>query len=322
MIRPRAGDLISRRAALHTLTAASLGLIVGGGAHGYWYERHRLGVTRAALPVAGLPVALHGLRVALLTDLHLSETLARADLDRAVRMAMAERPDLIILGGDFVSFQDHRYMDECAEALVALSAPYGVFAVLGNHDDDVDMPRALTRRGIEVLKDARTQVTVRGEKLALIGLQFWTRQTAEITRLMRGSEGTTVLLAHDPRRFAQAAALNIPLVLSGHTHGGQIVLPGIGAIAARKFPIAEGMIRRENTTMFVSRGIGTVYVPCRINCPPEVALLTLTRLVGRAGTSHGGHDDHHDAPHDDRRDDRRDFEDPLAPPNPSRHALV
>lgn len=282
MALPRFDDVIGRRTALQAVAAAGIGLIVGGGAHGYWYERHRLGVTRAALPVAGLPVPLHGLRVALLTDLHLSETLAREDLDRAVRLTMAERPDIIVLGGDFVSFQDRGYMDECAEALVPLSAPYGVFAVLGNHDDDVEMPRALTKRGIEVLKDARTQVTVRGEAIALIGLQFWTRQTAEITRLMRGADGTTVLLAHDPRRFAQAAALNIPLMLSGHTHGGQIVLPGLGAIAARKFPVAEGTIRRENTTMFVSRGIGTVYVPCRINCPPEVALLTLTRLVGRA----------------------------------------
>jgi hypothetical protein len=86
-----------------------------------------------------------------------------------------------------------------------------------------------------------------------------------------------VLLAHDPRRLTQAASLNIPLVLSGHTHGGQIVVPGIGALAARKFPIAEGTAQRENTLLFVSRGVGTVYVPVRINCPPEVAVLTLTR---------------------------------------------
>lgn len=275
-----AGTLVGRRTALRALGAAGLGLLVGGGAHGYLYERHRLGVTRASLPVSGLPEALNGLRVALLTDVHLSETLPREDLDRTVQLTMAERPDLIVLGGDYVSFQDRTYMDTCADALAPLTAPNGVFAVLGNHDDDVDMPRALSRHGVEVLKDARTTVTVRDERLELIGLRFWTRQTAEITRLMRGANGTTVLLAHDPRRFAQAAALNIPLVLSGHTHGGQIVLPGLGALAARKFPVSEGSIRRENTTMFVSRGIGTVYVPCRINCPPEVAILTLTRHTG------------------------------------------
>jgi predicted MPP superfamily phosphohydrolase len=84
-----------------------------------------------------------------------------------------------------------------------------------------------------------------------------------------------VLLAHDPRRLNEAAALDIPLVLSGHTHGGQVVLPGLGAVAAQKFPIVAGLGRLRQTVMFVSRGIGTVYVPVRLNCPPEVALLTL-----------------------------------------------
>ena len=86
-----------------------------------------------------------------------------------------------------------------------------------------------------------------------------------------------ILLAHDPRRLAEAAALDIPLVLSGHTHGGQVVLPGVGAVAAQKFPVVAGIGRRDSTTMFVSRGVGTVYVPVRINCPPEVAVLTLRR---------------------------------------------
>ena len=91
----------------------------------------------------------------------------------------------------------------------------------------------------------------------------------------RKATGTVVLLAHDPRRLTEAASLNIPLVLSGHTHGGQVVLPGLGAIAAQKFPVVAGIGRRSQTTLFVSRGVGTVYAPVRINCPPEVAVLTL-----------------------------------------------
>ena len=87
----------------------------------------------------------------------------------------------------------------------------------------------------------------------------------------------TILLAHDPRRLTEAAALDVPLVLSGHTHGGQVVLPLVGAIAAQKFPVVAGLGHRERTTMFVSRGVGTVYVPVRLNCPPEVAVLTLRR---------------------------------------------
>jgi len=75
----------------------------------------------------------------------------------------------------------------------------------------------------------------------------------------------------------QAATLGVSLVLSGHTHGGQIVPPGLGPIAARKFPVAAGSLRRERTTLYVSRGLGTVFLPIRFNCPPEVNLLTLVR---------------------------------------------
>jgi uncharacterized protein len=108
-----------------------------------------------------------------------------------------------------------------------------------------------------------------------VGIRFWTRKASDIGALVHHSRGTTILLAHDPRRLAEAAALKIPLVLSGHTHGGQVVLPLVGAIAAEKFPVVSGIGTRDRTTIFVSRGVGTIYVPVRINCPPEVAVLTL-----------------------------------------------
>jgi uncharacterized protein len=268
-----------RRRFLRTLTATAVGLVSGAGAHGLLYERHRIETTTLRLAVAMLPPEHEGLRLALLTDIHLSETVPEADLARAIELVQAARPDLILLGGDYVTSSDRRYLGPCAERLAALEAPHGVFAVLGNHDDESDSLRALTRHRIQVLRDARTTLTIRGERLDLLGLRYWTRRTADLTRTLRGATGWPLLLAHDPRRFGQAAALNIPLVLSGHTHGGQIVLPGLGAIAARKFPVLSGTATRENTTMFVSRGVGTVYVPCRINCPPEVAVLTLTRAA-------------------------------------------
>jgi len=267
-----------RRRLLRVLVTAGIGVATGGVADGYLYERHRIGLTRTTLAVAGLPQALEGLRVALLTDLHLSAMVPPEDIRAAVTLASAERPDLIVLGGDYVSFADRRFMAPCAELLRPLSAPHGVFAALGNHDDETEMPRVLVQNGVGVLADDRTTLTIRGERVELVGLRFWTRKTSDITRLLRGTTGWTLLVAHDPRRFDQAVSLNLPLVLSGHTHGGQIVLPGVGPLAARKFPVTEGSLTRENTTMFVSRGIGTIYVPCRINCPPEVALLTLTRM--------------------------------------------
>ena len=107
--------------------------------------------------------------------------------------------------------------------------------------------------------------------------RHWTRRATDVIRVLSGTTGPAILLAHDPRRLIEAVALDLPVVLSGHTHGGQIILPGLGAVAARKFPIASGLLTRENTTLFVSRGVGTVYVPFRLNCPPEIAILTLQR---------------------------------------------
>ena len=101
------------------------------------------------------------------------------------------------------------------------------------------------------------------------------RTPGEIANVLKGTGGTTILLAHDPRRLAEASQLDVQLVLSGHTHGGQVIVPAVGAIAGRKFPVLAGYATRENTSIFVSRGVGTVYVPVRINCPPDVAVLTL-----------------------------------------------
>ena len=265
----------SRRDVLKGITAAGIGAFTGSLAHGYFYERYQIELTRATLPVSGLAEALAGLRIGLLTDLHRSDTVSHEMIDRAVRLVMAEAPDVIILGGDYVTWGDRRFVQPVADALAPLSAPHGVFAVLGNHDDDRDMPAALTSKGFAVLRDARTRLVVNGEPLEFAGLRYWTRRVNDIAHVLRGASPTVILLAHTPMRLAEAAALGVPLVLSGHTHGGQIVLPGIGAVAAREFPVVAGIGKRESTTIFVSRGVGTVYVPVRLNCDPEVALLTL-----------------------------------------------
>ena len=266
---------ITRRAVLKGALFAGAGTVAGTGVYGYAYERHALEVTRASVPVAGLPAALAGLRIGLITDIHRSLFVSHDDVARAVSSAMAERPDLIVLGGDYVTWGDRAFVGPSADALGPLAAPHGVFAILGNHDDDHDMPAALGRHGVQVLKDARTRLRIRNEIVDLVGIRFWTKRQTDIAALVRGAAPMTILLAHDPRRLTEASALNLPLVLSGHTHGGQIVLPMVGALAAQKFPVVAGIGRRDRTALFVSRGVGTIYVPVRINCPPEVALLTL-----------------------------------------------
>jgi len=279
---PPTSGSVSRRDVLKGLVAIAVGTATGAVAHGFLYERHHVDVTRTALRVAGLPEALAGLRVGFMTDLHRSSTVSHDLIATAATLLMAERPDLIILGGDYVTWGgdlsvggDRHFVEPAADAVRTLSAPHGVFGVLGNHDDDRDMPVAMAARGIEILRDERTRLTIRGEALDLIGIRYWTTRARDIARVARGAAKASILLAHNPSRLKEAAGLSLPLMLSGHTHGGQIVLPGIGALAARSFPIVAGEGSRNSTTAFVSRGVGTVYVPVRINCPPEVAILTL-----------------------------------------------
>jgi predicted MPP superfamily phosphohydrolase len=277
---PPAGGLLSRRNLLRAAGAMALGTAAGTAAHGFLYERHHIEVTEQTLDVTGWPRALSGLRIGFLTDLHRSSTVSHEMIAHAVDLVMARQPDLIIVGGDYVTNRDRRFVQPAADALAKLAAPHGVFAVLGNHDDERDVPAALQLAGFTVLRDARTQISIHNEPVDIAGLRYWTHRMTDIKRVVRGASPTLLMIAHTPKRLVEAMALSVPLLLCGHTHGGQIVLPGIGAVAAREFPIIAGAERRENTTVFVSRGVGTVYIPVRVNCPPEVAILRIEPLMG------------------------------------------
>lgn len=264
---------MKRRQFLRVVAAAGAGAAVGGTSWGL-HERNTLGVTSAVLPVDGLPAPFRGFRIALLTDLHRSALVSADLIDRAVTTALAAHPDLIVLGGDYVTNFDTRFAGPVAEVLGRLTAPAGVVAVLGNHDDERAVPAALSAQGIRVLREQRLRLDHGGASVDVIGISYWTRGAARIGTLV-DRRATPILVAHDPRRLAEAEALSIPLVLSGHTHGGQVVIPPFGPINQFRFPITQGTLREKNTTLFVSRGIGTIYLPMRLNCPPEVALLTL-----------------------------------------------
>jgi predicted MPP superfamily phosphohydrolase len=270
---------LTRRAAIKGVLATAIGAVTGAGTYGAAYERHHLGITEAELPVTGLSPVHDGLRIGFLTDIHHSRMVPADDVARAVALVNSVSTDLLVLGGDYVTWGERAYVGPVAELLKPLTAPQGVFAILGNHDDDRDMPAALMRNGFTVLKDQRTRIEVRGAPLEIAGVRFWTRKAVDIARVLRKAEHPVLLLAHDPRRLKEAAMLDVPAVLAGHTHGGQVVVPGLGAIARRDFPVVAGLGYEGNTSMFVSRGVGTVYVPVRINCPPEVSIVTLRRRV-------------------------------------------
>ncbi len=181
----------------------------------------------------------------MITDVHHSAVVSADDVTHAVTVLKDAGPDIVVLGGDYISFFDRGYIGPVSELLTPLAhAPHGSFAVLGNHDDEREVPAALASRGFTVLKDQRTALTIKGERLDIAGIRFWTRTAGEIAGVLKGTGGTTILLAHDPRRLEEAAALDVQLVLSGHTHGGQVLVPAVGPIAGRKFPVA-GRLRHE-----------------------------------------------------------------------------
>lgn len=268
---------MKRRTFLRVVTAVGTGAVVGGVSWGL-HERLNLSITREALAVTGLPAPFAGFKIALLTDLHRSGLVPEQLIAEAVTSAMAEKPDLIVLGGDYVTSFDTRFAEPVAAVLGQLSAPAGVIAVLGNHDDERAVPAALSRHGIKVLRENRLRLTMSGASVDFLGISYWTQKGAKIAPLI-DPIALPILVAHDPRRLNEASALKIPLVLSGHTHGGQVVLPPFGPVNQFRFPTVAGSLRRDDTLLFVSRGIGTIYLPVRINCPPEVAVLTLTPAI-------------------------------------------
>jgi hypothetical protein len=269
----------TRRAAMRVMASGAIGTAAGVAAHGYLYERHALELVRETIAVSGLARQHDGLRIGVLTDLHHSSFVSQEEIAHAVAVVMAERPDLIVLLGDYVTNFDSTFLGPCAEVLAALSAPQGVIAIPGNHDDERATGVAFARLHFTFLKDSRTTLVINGAPLDVAGIRYWTRSSAELAPIIEHTAHTVLLLAHDPRRVSQAMELAVPAVLSGHTHGGQVVLPALGAVAARKFPVLAGVADEQGTSLFVSRGIGTVYVPVRINCPPDVAIVTLRPRV-------------------------------------------
>ena len=253
---------LTRRAALKGVLATA-SAVPARASTASAYERHQIGVTEAAVPF-GLPPRSTAFASRFLTDIHHSALVPADDVAYGGRrLPTTQKPDLVVLGGDYVTFGDRAYVEPVAELLAPLEARYGVFAILGNHDDDRDMPAALDARHITVLKDQHTRIEVRGEGLELAGIRFWTRRAGEdCQRAARNARDTVLLLAHDPRRLVEAPQLDIAGGAVGPHARRQIVIPGVGAGRRAQVPgDSPGLGSRENTSIFVSRGVGTVYVP-------------------------------------------------------------
>ncbi len=249
-------------------------------------EAHQFEITRPQIRIPKLPRAFHGLRLAQLSDLHHSPFLSDAEIAEAVRHTNALQPDLIVLTGDYISHA-REYIGACARTLGQLRAPLGVFAVLGNHDHWTDGPQmaaALAAQNIRVLTNENLKLERDGAHIRLLGIDDILTKQADFPLALAGTsrDETRILLSHNPTIIREAARAGIDLVLSGHTHGGQInwrLLTGREErrrwLVRKSRRFMRGHSQLGETQIYVNRGLGTVIAPLRYGCPPEITLLEL-----------------------------------------------
>lgn len=267
----------------------------------------RLTVESVTVPIQNLPPRLEGCRVVQLSDFHYDgQRLSPALLEAAIAQTNALQPDLIALTGDFIT-RSHAPMPRLADYLSQLHSRHGIVAILGNHDNHrpgnrETVLRELRRVGIQALWNQ--VVYPLGDDFPVVGLaEFWSREFAPAAVFRQvPSNIPRLVLVHNPDSATHLAPWRVDLQLSGHTHGGQIILPGVGNVAAwadrfegmlgKLLPIpslrrksskvlqhwewASGLHRVGESWLYVNRGLGT-YAPGRWRCPPEITVLTLVR---------------------------------------------
>lgn len=291
---------------LRNIAMAAAGAAAATAAYAIFIEPRWLQCTRTTMHFAHLPAPLEGLRIGLLTDLHASGDTPRGLIARAVRMAMRERPDMIAITGDIA--ESEAMLEPTLDELAELRAPLGVYIVPGNHDYRdvgierwhdavsrrrsltdltnrarvIDVPAAIPRLAVTMEHRAGRAAVGDSARLCIAGVDDLAEGRPRLDVLHGRSERDfTILLAHNPDQAEQArrGIDKVDLVLSGHTHGGQVRLPGIGAIvnSAEHADLYEaGVRRRPWTQVYTSRGIGTVHLPVRFLTRPEMAIVTLT----------------------------------------------
>jgi predicted MPP superfamily phosphohydrolase len=264
----------------------STSLAAAGAAFGVGYplmEARWLEVSRVTLTVPNLPTAFKGKTVAFLADFHHGRYVPLSYIRHAVDMTSALNADLIFLGGDY-PYHGLEYVQPCIHELGRLRAPLGVYAALGNHDyyNNIqgDVSAALQSAGIRELTNHGLWIESGGARFWLCGVgDYWEDiQNLPMALADTTTQDAVILLSHNPDYVEEITDPRVGLVLSGHTHGGQINLPIIGApiipsVYGQKY--AQGLIQGPTAQVFVTRGIGTISPPIRLRCRPEIVLATL-----------------------------------------------
>ena len=245
-----------------------------------------LTVADVEIGIAGLPQAFDGTSVLFVSDVHAGPFLSQGALARAFGKLATLGADVVIHGGDLATSNVGEVLPH-AEAVAALRAPLGVFAVLGNHDHYTrDLPgiRAFYDRcGVRLIDNDAVALERGGAALALAGIDDWNFGRPDLPRAVLAAAGVApgapvVLASHNPDAFFDATARGVALVVSGHTHGGQVRIPGRPVLVRMsRYRLDEGHYEAAGGQVVVSRGMGASGIPVRLFCPPEALLIVLRR---------------------------------------------
>jgi predicted MPP superfamily phosphohydrolase len=264
----------------HVLSLGAFGFL---GSYPTVIERYTVLTNSYRIPVPNLPDAFTGLRIVHLTDLHYGFLTPLAMIERVVDRANALKPDLIVCTGDFVhERKSAKEIDTIWPVLSGLKAPRGVYSVLGNHDHWADLKRSdywLKRSGQD-LRHKAVRIEQEEKSLWVAGAGDLWGDHRPLDKVLGGipDRDCRVLLAHNPDTADTRCSSRIDLVISGHTHGGQVNLPFVGPplLPVRNKEYTSGLKRsRRGSPVFISRGIGWTVYPVRLNCYPEIAVLEL-----------------------------------------------
>ncbi len=276
---------LSRRRFLKMALSAAAAMPFAASFYGAVAARFGKVVERVIVPISGLPAKLDGLTIVQMSDIHVGLFMSESRVRECVEIANHLKPDLVALTGDFLASR----RDQVApfmNAISGLQTKYGVFGCLGNHDEYAHSERLLVREfdrvGFKMLRNENRLIDVAGAKLNVIGVDFIGKNNngEKLKSALDGIslEGTTLLLCHSPYPFDQAAKMGIDLMLSGHTHGGQITL-ALGDFLLTPARLAtvflSGLFRIADSHLYVNRGLGTTGPPIRIGAPPEITHITL-----------------------------------------------
>jgi len=244
-------------------------------------EPYMLTIEHKQIYLNRLPRAFDGFRVVQLSDVHHGPFSNEEQIERAVETANRLQPDIIALTGDYISKERH-YAAPCAEMLGKLKARHGVYAVLGNHDHWTDaalITDLFRAEGITVLINEGMRFEKNGAAFWLAGVDDSMVGLEDISLALAGArkDEMKLLLAHNPIILRRAVRASVDLVLSGHTHGGQVAIRGERNATRPRKRLLKGLWRQGHTQIYVNRGLGTVVLPIRYGCPPEISLLELRR---------------------------------------------